>query len=370
MARFCPNCGTEETRERPLIEGLCQTCFTLEYPLLEVPKEIFLEACFNCASYKWKGKWVQPKAVKFNDVLQEAAILAVEKSIKLAKNAKKTRISIEPSFSEIARALRAKAIIPIKVKAYGVIHPAQKIPHEEEFEVDIIIDLVTCPKCSKAARKEYQAILQIRADERKLTDFENKTIKNLVTAEIEKFAKKGDPGAFISELEEKAEGLDFYLGSLHIAKYLVNSIQAKFGGKMKETSRQTGWDRNKGRKLYRTTVSIRLPAFRVKDFFEYRGAIHRIEELDGQKIIGLNLLTREKIFLPWKQIEREKIQLAAKREDVQSALVSAVTPDKLQILDPKTYQPIDVQRPKSLIGIKASKELSILKIDKTIYVVE
>ena len=369
MTRFCPNCGTEETKERPLIEGLCQKCFALEYLLLELPKKISLEACSNCMGYKWKGKWIHPKADKFNEALEEAAILAVEKSIKLAKNARETRISIEP-ISEIARSFKTRAVLPIKVKAYGLIHPAQTVPHEEEFEVDVGINLIICPKCSRAARKEYQAILQIRADERKLTDFERKTIKNLVTTEIENCAKKGNPNAFISEFKEEMEGLDFYIGSLHIAKSLANSIQTKFGGKIKESVRQAGWNRSKGRKIYRSTVSIRLPVFRIKDFFEYKESIHRIEELDGQKIIGLNLLTRKKIFLPWKQIDREKIQLIAKREDVQSALVSAVTSDKLQILDPKTYQPIDIERPKSLVGIKIGKELNVLKIGKTIYVVE
>ena len=86
---------------------------------------------------------------------------------------------------------------------------------------------------------------------------------------------------------------------------------------------------------------------------------------DGSKIYLKVLKTDQRLSVPWKATD--KLQFAAKKDDIKYALVSAKTPDHIQILHPETYQPLEISINQQTSNITIGEEIPVVEIEGNFY---
>ena len=84
-------------------------------------------------------------------------------------------------------------------------------------------------------------------------------------AEIKKMLQKRvsdvgeeDAKVFVAKIEEKSEGIDFYVSSLSLARAMASLLKERFHAKISETSKLIGQERG-GKRVFRVSVLARLP---------------------------------------------------------------------------------------------------------------
>lgn len=94
-------------------------------------------------------------------------------------------------------------------------------------------------------RNYYEAIIQLRPDNKILLDFVHNQIK-----------KKGD--VFISQEYHKKYGSDLYITSRKFATLLGKRLKKSFKGKLITSRTLWSRDRQSGKGIYRVTICFRL----------------------------------------------------------------------------------------------------------------
>ncbi|ENN95641.1 hypothetical protein J422_06728 [Methanocaldococcus villosus KIN24-T80] len=353
MRGICYRCGAEDE----LIEGLCPLCYAQEHPLFEIDNIIQIEVCHMCGSYKRKV-WQTPKSEDPYEIVEEIVYYAIKDNIK-----KKGEIELEiiPKISQLPGGKRSKLIIPVEIIAYGKL-PKEKEKREYRKEVEVHLNMVQCPRCSRYMSNYYEATLQVRAMNRYLTEKEKEELDKFVREEVYKRLKK-DRMAFISKFIPQKEGLDYQLGSIGAARYLAHRIKEKYGGKITESSTLVGVD-STGKELHRLTISVRIPEYRVGDVVKYRDKYYKVSSITEHKVYLKSLDKDDKLGLSWHVAEKET-KLEKKWEELSRGTVIATTPN-LMVMDDENYEIYEFDKKE---GIKEGDKVRLLKKD-IVYFVE
>ena len=360
--RFCYRCGISESEGGPLIDGLCQVCFRKENPVLLIESEINTELCQNCGSYKKRGVWVDPQTYELDELIFEVADNAVIEAIGDSLDERVRGFEILPMEEldevknlPVGRAVVAfqpvdwhieyfPAIITYEVRVKARIHELQRELHDERKHVTVYVRQTVCPRCQKFLGGYFEAILQVRAEDRPLTEEERKAIGRLVEQKVDEIMRKDRMG-FIQDTIEKEEGLDFYMGSTSSARKLAQAIKEKFGGTISEAYELVGVDRQTSREVYRTSVSVRIPKFQRGDIVaDKHGNIYEVEKVDGRGLSLRNLATDESEHRDWKTVKREGIDTV--EHEKSEAMVTSITPGEVQMMDMRTYETYELEKPK------------------------
>ncbi|WP_297092778.1 60S ribosomal export protein NMD3 [Thermococcus sp.] len=359
--RFCYRCGISESEGGPLIAGLCQVCFRKENPVLLIEGEVNTELCQNCGSYKKRGVWVDPQTYELEELIFEVAENALLEVIgdSLDERVREFEIVSPEELDEVeelpvGKALIAfqpvdwhieyfPAIITYEIRVKARIHELQHELHDEVKHTTVYVRQTVCPRCSRFLGGYFEAILQVRAEGRPLTEEERKVIGKLVEEKVDEIMRKDRMG-FIQDTIEKEEGLDFYMGSTSSARKLAQAIKERFGGTISEAYELVGLDRQTSREVYRTSVSIRIPKFQKGDIVaDRRGNVYEVERVDGKGLSLKNLSTRESEHRDWKTVKREGIDTVETERS--EAMVTSITPAEVQLMDMKTYETYELERP-------------------------
>jgi len=359
--RFCYRCGISESEGGPLIDGLCQVCYRKENPVLLIEGEINTELCQNCGSYKRRGVWVDPNSYDLEELIFEVADNALLETIGDSLDERVREFEIVPleeleetAELPVGKALVAfqpvdwhieyfPAIITYEVRVKARIHELQRELHDESRHVTVYVRQTVCPRCSKFLGGYFEAILQVRAEDRPLTDEERKAIGKLVEEKVDEIMRRDRMG-FIQDTIEKEEGLDFYMGSTSSARKLAQAIRERFGGTISEAYELVGVDRQTSREVYRTSVSVRIPKFQKGDLVADRhGNVYEVERVDGKGMSMRNLATRESEYRDWKTVKREGIDVV--EGEGSEAMVTSITPREVQLMDMETYETYELERP-------------------------
>ncbi|ASA77042.1 60S ribosomal export protein NMD3 [Thermococcus sp. 5-4] len=359
--RFCYRCGISESEGGPLIDGLCQVCYRKENPVLLIKGEINTELCQNCGSYKRRGVWVDPNSYDLEELIFEVADNALLETIGDSLDERVREFEIVPleeleetAELPVGKALVAfqpvdwhieyfPAIITYEIRVKARIHELQRELHDETKHVTVYVRQTVCPRCSKFLGGYFEAILQVRAEDRPLTDEERKAIGKLVEEKVDEIMRKDRMG-FIQDTIEKEEGLDFYMGSTSSARKLAQAIRERFGGTISEAYELVGVDRQTSREVYRTSVSVRIPKFQKGDLVTDRhGNVYEVERVDGKGMSMRNLATRESEYRDWKTVKREGIDVVEGERS--EAMVTSITPREVQLMDMETYETYELERP-------------------------
>jgi len=250
MKRFCYKCGALEAETGPLVQGLCQRCFS-DNQLMQAPIEIDVVVCKKCGAYKLGNQWRTGTLDDLDTAVRETVLNAVriirhtesEKSLLRPVMAEGVRVEVAPSVKKNM----------VNVVATGKVHPLQVHPKTEEAVLKLNMRYSTCEVCSLKSAKHHDAILQLRdAPSRESLFKVQKAIEGLAVRE-----GRQEPRDFIADIKEEHGGLDFYVSSVDLAKKMAAFLKRKFGASIVESAKLIGQTKD-GRKKYRVSILARL----------------------------------------------------------------------------------------------------------------
>ncbi|MHA1409288.1 MAG: NMD3-related protein [Candidatus Odinarchaeia archaeon] len=337
MDWICANCGKKIFDRSKIRKGLCLDCYKkIEQPGLTLT-ELKVNICPICFSYKIKDKWVRPKNNDFEAVLKEAIPVYFERVI----ITKKTNLEgkVIPHTDAIIQKSKSVFSVPVTI----IIEKQQSEGKTElnQFDSEIKINLIVCDNCTKVNRGSYEAVIQIRAKKRKISDGEKKDILNFIDTQLDKTILV-DRRRVITKIKENKSGLDIYIVSSKIAKILATGIVNNFGCILKESKKLAG--RNKsGKTIYRTAYSLRLPIFRINDIIQDNDRYYLIIGFSKGRVSVLDVSTNTRSMLPL--AEAWKTEEIIPREYFSKFIVVAVESDIVDLLNLDNYRTVIVNKP-------------------------
>ncbi len=160
MTRFCIYCGAEDSRENPVVNGVCLKCRYKRGELVKVDKkELYLELCKTCYSLKIGFKWIQTNG--FEDALNIVVYRVISKIVEPGEGVS----SLTLDGYELMTNPSWRTVVKVFFKGlYGGV----------EFRYPIVFTIffkpVKCPRCKMMDSGEFEAVLQIRDVDKKELD--------------------------------------------------------------------------------------------------------------------------------------------------------------------------------------------------------
>ena len=318
---FCVECGKDEPIFR---NGVCLCCYLKHTQFSKGPVYLDITLCPRCSSYKHKNMWVQEP---FDDILRRHI---------------KDAFTISPDLKQVTIQTRCndqERILTCMVSISGSFE-GQMIT--EQHPLTVRIRQNTCDICSREAGGYYEAIIQIRADQRTFTDAELRNLRSAVETMVGQMQKGGKRGLFITDYEEKREGLDFFLSEKTTAFSIAKKIQEQFGGDFKQSASSAGM--KDSRQVYRMTYLVRVPAYRKGDFFWVDNTFYLIVSLHESKVRVVELSSWTEKVLDGRDIQPSRIYGGT--ELIREMMVVSQSKKEIQLMDPKTYSTVEIQKPK------------------------
>jgi len=344
---FCIECGKEDEE---LFKGLCKTCFAAGNSLIHIPPELEVELCAHCSATH-----VGDKSMETGQSEEELIAETIVRESVPDEDADDVVLEID--------LLNQKgSILEILVIASGKV---VGVPTKREYKLNVKLNRSVCPECSKYVSGYYEAVLQLRADDRSLESDEIQSADEIIKHQLEKLFPKNRM-AYLSQRLELKEGIDYYLGSLKAARKISNSLKENMGGILGESPRLMGRDKSTGKDLYRIWISLRLPFFQKGDFLTHGEHVGQIIDINGRKITIQDLKTMDKTSLSWR--EYSNLEVVARRDDVKITTVTSKKPTQIQLLHPETYQPLDLDILPRMSEINIGDQVEVVEIKGKIYI--
>jgi nonsense-mediated mRNA decay protein 3 len=320
---FCVECGKDDPIFR---NGVCLSCYLKATQFSKGPTILDIIMCPRCSSYKYKNTWVNES---FDDILKRHV---------------KEAFTISPELKQVDIQTQCKAqerILACMVFISGSLE-GQTIT--EQHPLTVRIRHTTCEICSREAGGYYEAILQIRAEQRKFTDAELQTLRSAVETMVGQYQEGGKRGLFITDFDEKRDGLDFFLSEKGTAFSIAKRVQEQFGGDFKQSASSAGM--KDSRQVYRMTYLVRVPAYRKGDFFSFDNSFFSIVSLHENKVRALELSTWTEKVIEGKDIQPSRI--FGGKELIREMFLVSQSKNEIQLMDPKTYTTVEIRKPKTI----------------------
>ena len=275
----CYLCGS-----KAVLDGLCFECFKKENPLVLVKSLIKLQICKSCGAVKVPGGWKKVRVLsELDEMTNQQLMVAVEHEVDRRRQDVEIKILQKNVLDRVHF---------IDVVAKGQSHESLPL-HEETHPVEVRISYGTCDTCGLLSGGYHEAILQVRATDRSLTEAEVDEIINLVTqmtvAEYDK-----DTKAYVTDVTQNKYGLDFRIGSEHLCHRIAEELETQYLAEKKENYKLIGQDRG-GKRKYRSTTLIRLPRFVTGDFVEIENKLCQILAISKNGISCFDLIERDNL---------------------------------------------------------------------------
>ncbi|MDD2665436.1 MAG: NMD3-related protein [Methanocellales archaeon] len=334
---FCPNCGQRSEN------GLCTQCFLERFDLVKCPLLLLAKVCPTCGSFFRNGKWVECD-------LNSLATSTVRSQLNINPAAEDVRISLVPE--TLGENMRVHVHVDAMVRGRAV---------SEDADVDVRIERKSCDRCRLIAGGYYEAIVQLRAENRFPASEERSRCKDIAANVINQLQKR-DRMAFISDIKELKEGIDIYVVPIHAGDLVSKAITEKLGGQISRAAKLAG--RREGKEVYRVSFAVRLPQFMVGDILSLGDLIIDITSM-GKRIVGRDLKTGARFNSDMKDMVGA--ELLCHRSDAKTTILTMVQDDEIQVLDPDSYEPITLLRP-AFLNAKGGDEVSVIKTHKCVFV--
>lgn len=226
FTKFCPMCGKETERLYGDKKKLCAECYPKKNQLLDIPPKTHIKICSVCGRMRKSGEWLEKYSLqdqlleKFTDFAEEG-------------------IEMELQFWEDEE-------LNVRVHAY-------KGEHDEihaHYDTIVEIEQEQCKDCSRFEGGFFKVKIQLRGDENKL----EKVSKEMVDKAAE--ATNETRKDFLSNIDEKEHGYDFFLSTERITKKILSEIRANYNPEIKRSYELIGEE--DGQEVYRNVVSVRI----------------------------------------------------------------------------------------------------------------
>lgn len=335
---FCVECGEEKSIFR---NGVCIDCYLESHQFTKGPKVIDIPVCKHCGALKYKNTWT---AELLNDVLRRI----IKNTFHISKELKKVEIDID--FKEQKENIRCVVYIT------GII---KDVKITEEHNVTVRFHNDVCDICSKQAGGYYEAIIQIRADKRSLTEEELDNISLDIQSFVEKLQSKGNRALFIANIKRHHGGLDFYISHQGSAQTILQETQERYGGEIKKSSKNIGME--DGQQIYRMTYLLRLPAFKKGGFIKQDNNFFYVSTISKNKIHLTSLNDWKEDISKVKNLEEAEV--IGGEDLIKEMIVVNQKKNEIQVMDPDTYEINVIQKPKN-IDFKSEKVKTVKTNDK------
>lgn len=321
---FCVECG----KEGELIGSLCIECFSSKHMKVSLPDHVDLITCAHCSSMSLDGRWQDVGSVR------EGAEAAIASAVAIPRGASVKEMSIELSEKD-ERNMDVRARFVVAVEG-----------HEFVRDLSTILRLKrgSCDQCSKQKGSYYEAVLQVRGDERSMNKDAEREIERMVRDRVAAM-RKSSRGAFISKIERVKGGLDFYFSTAKAAGAVAREIQDTRCAEYKESS--SLWGRRDGEEVYRMTYLVRMPGFARGDVVEFEGRDYFVSRMSRNAVQGIDLVTGEERLLKIKSVD--SCVLAAGKSKILKAVVLVDKEREVQVLDPEGMSPLDIVKPRGFV---------------------
>jgi nonsense-mediated mRNA decay protein 3 len=315
MRSFCVECG----RKTEVYKGLCEECLSKKRSFLEIQPFIDLVECHQCGSYKLPGGWREAS-------MEEALRDLVSRSSKLPREVLHHHFNLS-YVPEDEKNLQVTVIATLHLDGMSV---------REERQLKVRVKKGTCPSCSRQRGQYYEAIIQLRAQDRPVREEEMRLARRLVQERV-----RSTEGLFVTREEEVHGGLDVYLSSNEAAKSIVHSLKSSLGGSVSASPKLH--TRRQGRNVYRVTYRLRLPGFAVGDVVRVDGKLYQILSL-GDTVSAFDLKRGEVHTLRSRDLKRARHVQAR----VVEGIVVSESDDEIQVMEPESYEVRVLSRPPGL----------------------
>ena len=337
---FCVECGREDQIYK---DGTCLSCYLKTHTFSKGPDIIDLPTCPHCGSFKYKNTWLSDL---FGDVLRRV----VKNNFQISKELEK--VDIHSECKETDESISCKIFIS------GFIDNKEIT---EEHEILVHLKKIVCDVCSKRFGGYHEVIVQIRADNRKLTKNEIKDIIISVESLVEDLQSKGNRALFITDIDDSHGALDFYISERGAGLVIAKKIQDQYGGEIKQSSKNIGMKDSK--QIYRMTYLIRIPSYKRGVFLKHNNCFFYIVSIHGNKIKMIDLSKWEEITVDIKSIK--KASTIGGEELIKEMILISQKEDEVQIMDKKNYQIKVVRKPKPFTY--EAKTVKIVKLEDKMF---
>ena len=269
---FCVECGSEEK----LYGSLCRSCL-LSKDLINPPSHIELEMCHGCANFYERGRWHDLDYV-------EQASRILEAQTKIHKQIDSIHWKI-PEFEPVKGEHRVtcQAIASIGGKDF-----------ELDFEIGIRIRVQMCPSCSRQSSNYYEAIIQLRRDGVAAKDAEIElAIENQQILKYVESLAGNEDNAFLTKWGVVQGGMDYYIGSIVLAKNIAARMREGYGATIKESNTMVGM--RDGQDLFRWTILVRLPLHGRGDIIAYEKKLYVVDAVT-RKILTIKGIAKGQVY--------------------------------------------------------------------------
>jgi len=338
---FCVECG----KETPIFrEGVCLNCYLKTHTLSNGPDSVDLPVCPHCNSFKYKNNWT-------SDIFGEVIRRVIKNTFKISKELKK--VDINTTCQEVKDGMNCKVYIS------GFINDVE---FTDEHDLLVKLKRIVCDVCSKKFGGYHEAIIQIRADNRKLSEKELNNILKEVEHLVENLRSKGNRALFITDIEEEHGGLNFFISDKGSGIVIVKKIQDLYGGTIKQSSKNIGM--KDGKQLYRMTYLVRIFSYKKGDFIKFKDDFYKVNSIVGKKIKLTNLDNWEKTTEELKDIANSKI--IGNENQIKEMIVISQNEKEIQIMNQESYEIKIIVKPKKMT-IKSEK-IKIVVLDDQYFI--
>lgn len=338
---FCVECG----REGELIGSLCVECYSKRQATASIPDHVDVTLCAHCSAMETSKGWEDIGSVR------EAATFAVERALVLPKSA---------SLSEVLVRLAERDERNMEAKV-EVIFSLEGHTFERALSTIVRLKRGSCTECSKKQGNYYEAILQVRGQDRELDKATERAIQTMVTERVSSM-RKSNREVFVSKVEKVKGGLDFFFSTIPAARNIARELQESRCAEYKESS--SLWGRRDGKDIYRMTYLVRLPGFGKGDIVLHGGREYYVRGLSKGVVHGFDLVTGEERAIKIK--DSDACALSMDKSRVLKALVISESARELQMLDPETNAPIEVKKPGGFS--RKGEQVRLVKTKRGVYV--
>ena len=355
LATPCYECG-----DKSLIDGLCADCYRRAHPLVEVRSPLKLLACKRCGAVKVPGGW---KTI-IEQTSDSEELIEHEIEILLQQEIKTHAADVQLEYSQEKILDRVRHIL---VVASGKSEPSLT-EHSESYPIELRFSYGTCDTCAMMSGGYHEAILQVRADERQITDKEEDEIVSVVTdLTVAKYGK--DVKAFVTEVSRDKYGLDFKIGSEHLCRRIADELQERYLAQRKENYRLVGEDKA-GKKKYRITILIRLQRFTIGDFLRIDSKPCQVTSMGRGGLRCYSLLDGNRFTINPKSAKWRTIEFISPESDKrQFMIVSNHHSQPVQIMDSKSFDMHEIDQKDLTIDVSTRETVFGVYLDDRVYLI-
>jgi nonsense-mediated mRNA decay protein 3 len=301
--RFCAVCGK---KEGPFLDNMCENCYKRENPLeIKIIPSLDIEICPSCGT-------IFVSRAHIDTWSREESLEEIIREISKSKIIEKINVDFSYN-SEFEDDIEESKIMNYGVKFFTMITTITAKPYKEfgefirEGKTRLKMVRQSCDDCSKYKSGYFEAILQVRGENRKLTEKEEEEIENL----IEKMMKQYEDArlAYILDLEVDNDGITANVSTKFLAETIAREIKNFTAGKLTVAYEHKTTSKD-GTEVYTNTYLVRLPEFAVNDIIEYENQLWQVKNINENQVKMENL---ENHLI--KNIDRKRVENRAKKRN-------------------------------------------------------